>query len=232
MTRLPHVAFAAPATREELAADVAHMLARESSVLELDFGGPISARTADTAMNAALDAVKTYCEQMYNYVSCTYSTQTGRVRMTFSAVSAGGALPAYREYTLAAAAAVHDRLWSEGQITASMTQTEKARVYYRWICENCVYDSGASSDSLSHIAYSLFHDGRAVCDGYSGAYNLLLKLEGIECSALSNSDHIWTVATLDGVTCHIDVTWGDVGNTPDYRYFAMTPEQSWSYHTW
>lgn len=223
---------AAPATREELAADVAHMLARESSVLELDYGGPITARTADSTMNAALDVVKSYCEQMYNYVSCTYSTQTGRVRMTFSAVSAGGALPAYREYTLAAATAVHDRLWSEGQITASMTQTEKARVYYRWICENCVYDSGASSDSLSHIAYSLFHDGRAVCDGYAGAYNLLLKLEGIECRALSNPDHIWTVATLDGVSCHIDVTWGDVGDAPDYRYFAMTPEQSWSYHTW
>ena len=65
-----------------------------------------------------------------------------------------------------------------------MTEMEKARTYYKWICDNCVYDTDAKDDSISHIAYALFRNGRAVCDGYSGAYNLLLKLEGIECYAL------------------------------------------------
>ena len=67
-----------------------------------------------------------------------------------------------------------------------------------------------------------------MCDGYTGAYNMLLKLEGIDCTALSNSSHIWTVATLDGTQVHIDTTWGDSGPTPDYTYFAMTPEVSCS----
>ena len=64
-----------------------------------------------------------------------------------------------------------------------------------------------------------------------GAYNLLLKLEGIDCTALSNDSHIWTVAELDGTQVHIDTTWGD-GTTVDYGYFAMTPEQSWRRHAW
>ena len=59
-----------------------------------------------------------------------------------------------------------------------------------------------------------------------------LKLEGIDCYALPNATHIWTVATLDGETVHIDATWGDQGNTGTKQYFAMTPEQSYSLHPW
>ncbi|BAL01761.1 putative surface layer protein [Oscillibacter valericigenes Sjm18-20] len=223
---------AAPTTQSQITSDVAYMLSRETNVLELDYGAAVSSRYVDSVMNAALSVVKSYCEQMYNSVECTYETQTGKVTLTFSAVAAGSSLPSYRDYTLNAAIAVHDKLWSEGAITADMTETEKARVYFKWICDNCVYDSSAGDDSISHIAYSLFRNGQAVCDGYSGAYNLLLKLEGIDCYALSNSDHIWTVATLDGTTCHIDTTWGDSTGSVDYRYFAMTEKQSWNYHPW
>ncbi len=223
---------AAPTTKGQIAADIAYMLSRESNVLELDYGGAVTSQYVDNVMNTALNAVKTYCEQMYNSVECTYQSSIGKVTLTFSAVATGANLPSYRDYTLSAAIAVHDKLWSEGTITANMTQMEKARAYYKWICDNCVYDTGAKDDSISHIAYALFRNGRAVCDGYSGAYNLLLKLEGIECYALSNSDHIWTVATLDGKSYHIDTTWGDASNGVDYSYFAMTADLSWKHHSW
>lgn len=223
---------AAPTTQGQIASDVAYMLSRETNVLELNYGGAVTSRYVDSVMNTALDAAKSCCEQMYNSVECTYEGLTGKVTMTFSAVAAGANLSSYRDYTLNAAIAVHDQLWSEGVITADMTEKEKAKVYFKWICDNCVYDTGAGDDSISHIAYALFRNGRAVCDGYSGAYNLLLKLEGIDCYALSNADHIWTVATLDGTSCHIDTTWGDSSGSVDYRYFAMTAEQSRSYHPW
>lgn len=74
--------------------------------------------------------------------------------------------------------------------------------------------------------------GLAVCDGYTGAYNLLLKLEGIDCTALFNDSHIWTLAELDGTTYHIDVTWGDQYGRTDLRYFGMSKEQSYQYHPW
>ena len=114
-----------------------------------------------------------------------------------------------------------------------MTQYELARAYYVWLCNNCVYDEGTvSSSSLSHLAYSALVDGVAVCDGYTGAYDLLLRLEGIECTALMNADHIWTVAELDGKTYHIDTTWGDQGTRVDMSFFGMTEAQSRVKHAW
>lgn len=226
----PGTYIAAPATPEEMDESVRYMLASGSNQLTLHYPG-ITAVKAHQVMQQALSAVKTYCEQSYNNVTCSYSP-FGTVILTFSAASAEGQLTAYRTAAMNAAIAVHDQLWATGQLTANMTEWEKARVYYTWICDNCVYDYQAGDDSISHIPYGLFQNGTAVCDGYTGAYNLLLKLEGIQCTALSNSSHIWTVATLDGTPYHIDTTWGDSGSTISYAFFAMTPEQSRIYHTW
>ena len=222
--------IAAPATAEEMDQSVRYMLSSGQNTLSLRYDS-LTPVTARQAMEQALAAVKTYCEQCYNTVSCTFSPG-GTLTLTFSAANTGGNLPTYREETMAAAIAVHDQLWEDGLLTADMTELEKARVYYTWVCDNCVYDYGASESSLSHIAYSLFTRGTAVCDGYTGAYNLLLKLEGIQCTALSNNEHIWTVAVLDGTQVHIDTTWADSGRTIDYSYFAMTPSQSWNQHPW
>ena len=220
-----------PTTAEEMDESIRYMLSNNQNTLTLYYD-TVSALSARKVMDQALSIVKSYVEQCYNNVTCTY-TSAGSVTLTFSAATIEStAIQSYRQETMDAAIAVHDALWSSGQITSSMTEYEKARVYFTWICENCVYDYSAADQSLSHIAYSLFHSGTAVCDGYTGAYNLLLKLEGIDCTSLSNDSHIWTVATLDGTQYHIDTTWGDEGASADYDYFAMTPSQSWSHHSW
>ena len=159
---------------------------------------------------------------------------SGKVLLTFSSTACDSAqLKKYREETLARAILVHDALWESGYLTGDMTQYELARAYYVWLCNNCIYDEGTvSSSSLSHLAYSALVDGVAVCDGYTGAYDLLLRLEGIECTALMNADHIWTVAELDGTTYHIDTTWGDQGTRVDMSFFGMTEAQSRAKHAW
>ncbi|MDD3346166.1 S-layer homology domain-containing protein [Oscillibacter sp.] len=226
----PGTLVSAPSTSAEMDESVRYMLSSGDSTLSLHYAS-VTSVSARSKMEEALSIVKSYCEQGYNTVSCTYLS-SGDLRLSFSAAGTGGRTEEYRTATMEFAAAVHDELWSTGQLTADMTQTEMARVYYTWICNNCVYDYSATNTSLSHIPYSLFADGTAVCDGYTGAYNLLLKLEGIKCTALSNEGHIWTVATLDGTQCHIDTTWGDSGRTISYDYFGMTPEQSWREHPW
>ena len=226
---------AAPETDAAIDQDVAYMLAQERSTLTLDFGRSLTPLQCYQIMHKALDEVKSYCEQSYNTAVCSsYDLGTGKLTITFSAAACTEAqLRRYRAAALEKAIAIHDQLWAEGTITASMTETEKARAYYTWICRNCTYDDQAGDESLSHIPYALFANGTAVCDGYTGAYNLLLKLEDIDCWALRNTDHIWTVAMLDGVQVHIDTTWGDSSDAAvDYSYFAMTPAQSWSYHSW
>ena len=107
-----------------------------------------------------------------------------------------------------------------------MSDYDKARVYFTWLCGHCRYDYQSGDASMSHSGYSALVDGLAVCDGYTAAYNLLLKLEGIDCTTASTADHLWTVADLDGQWVHIDPTWGDQAAAVDYRYFAMTEEVS------
>lgn len=223
--------IASPTTTEEIAQDIRYMLSSGSNQLTLQYSG-ISAIQARQVMEKALSITKSYCEQSYNSVTCSFHP-SGSMTLTFSAVDlTSSQIETYRTAAMDSAIAVHDQMWEEGLVTSDMTEREKARVYYTWICENCVYDYDATENSLSHIPYSLFTEGTAVCDGYTGAYNLLLKLEGIDCYALSNSGHIWTVASLDGTEVHIDTTWGDSGPTPDYTFFAMTPAESWQQHPW
>lgn len=212
---------------------VRRMLAAGEHTIEYRYSGYYTQRDAKRITDIFVDQVKNYCEQMYNTVHLEADNNKGVAKLVFSAVACTDSeLAQYRGETLAKALEVRDMLWETGQLNASMSQREIAEVYYLWLCGHCSYDHlNAYTESLSHIAYAALIQQSAVCDGYTGAYNLFLKLEGIDCTALPNDTHIWTVATLDGVTCHIDVTWGDTyndsdGGEPDMRFFAMTPEES------
>ena len=231
----PDAVSSAPAVDDADAIDalIRQMLHDESNTITLQYGRALTNEEVTTLARSFTVGVKRYCEQMYNSTSCR-SYSTGRVLLTFSSTACDGAqLQKYREKTLERAILVHDALWESGYLTDSMNQYELARAYYVWLCNNCAYDKDAAADSsLSHLAYSALADGVAVCDGYTGAYNLLLRLEGIECTALMNTTHIWTVAVLDGTSYHIDATWGDQGSRVDMSCFGMTEAQSRAKHDW
>ena len=216
-----------PSNEKELEGSLRYMLSQGDS--QIVFYYPlVSEAEARKIMNQALSVIKVYCEQGYNEVRCTRGA--GLLTLSFSAAGAGNRTQEYRTAAMEAAIAVHDRLWAQGVLRSDMTELEKARVYYDWICGNCTYDYQAGDDSLSHIPYNLFANQTAVCDGYTGAYNLLLKLEGIACSTVIQGNHIWTSAILDGAEVHIDTTWGGSGSEILYDYFAMTPQQSQAVH--
>ena len=215
-------------SHEQIDADVRYMLANGERTITLSYPNEtISKQFADQLMNAFLYAVRDYVEQTYNGISAIYYPYPkGReVTLTFSSsLYDESQIARYREETMNFAIAVHDQMWAEGRITAEMPEYEKARAYFTWICENCRYDH--SLQDMSHTAYRLFNEGIAVCDGYTAAYNLLLKLEGISCGTCTVGDHIWTEAVLDGRPYHIDTTWGDQERGVAYRYFAMTEQDS------
>ena len=225
---VPGTYIAAPSTPEEMDESIRHMLSSGSNTLTLHYPDTTFVGARDV-MHNAMSVLKSYCEQSYNYVSCTF-TSDGDVTLTFAATGAEHDIETYRTAAMEAAITVHDQLWAEGLLHDQMSEMDKARLYYAWICENCEYDHNAGDDSLSHIPYNLFQSGLAVCDGYTGAYNLLLKLEGIACRGYYTENHMWTIATLDGVEYHIDTTWGDAGDAAYAQFFAMTPEQSELYH--
>lgn len=215
-----------PGDREQVDADVRYMLSRGERELVLRYpADTLTDRTVDDLLSAFLWAVRLYPEQTYNNISVSFSLRTGLVALSFSSSLYGeDQIDRYREETMALAVAVHDGLWEDGTLSAGMSEREKARAYYAWVCENCRYDHAC--EDMSHTACRLFREGAAVCDGYTAAYNLLLKLEGISCGTYSTADHIWTTAVLDGTPCHIDTTWGDQSYGVEYRYFAMTEEEA------
>lgn len=208
----------------QIDADVRYMLSRGERNLTLRY--PASSLTRPVVsqlMEAFLQTVRQYVEQTYNQVQCAYSLQSGKVNFAFSSsLYSENEIDRYREATIEYAIQVHDKLWEEKTITPEMTEYDKARAYFTWICSSCRYDFETTETSMSHSGYRVFAEGLAVCDGYTAAYNLLLKLEGISCGTVSTPDHIWTVAELDGTQYHIDTTWGSQTGAVAYRYFGMT----------
>jgi len=214
----------APDEGEKIDADVRYMLSRGERTLRLQYpSGVLNRVYADELMQSFLNAARNYVEQTYNSVHLTYTSRTGVLTMG-SSLYPEGEVERYREATMEYAIAVHDQMWESGEVGEDMTEYDKAKAYYRWICENCRYDHTGAG--MSHTGYRLFAEQVAVCDGYTAAYNLLLKLEGIECGTYSTADHIWTVAHLDGKSCHIDTTWGDQPYGVEYRYFDMTETEA------
>lgn len=130
--------------------------------------------------------------------------------------------------SLSAALQVHNYLESNVVVTPDMSDLERARAYYDWLIENCEYDHSVVESNnryhVSHTAYGAFVNKKAVCDGYTSAFNLLLSLDNIKNGVVRSDDpaHVWSEFIVDGVTYHADVTWGDTSGDVD-KYFAMKP---------
>ena len=121
---------------------------------------------------------------------------------------------------------IHDEMRKTGKINDLMSEEQKARAYYMWMCQNVSYYD--NKDYINrHTAYGSLIEGIAVCDGISKGYQLLLKSEGIECRMDNNSYHAWNVAVIDGVERKIDVTFG-VSLAEDYdgSYDAESAESA------
>lgn len=200
-----------------IADNVRYLFRNNRATLQLRLGrGTLNYDSVDDLLDRYLDAAQLYLEQGYNHAACQYDSQ-GNFTLTLSNARGGD-----RDAALRQAIAVHDQLWAEGTLHFGMSQREIAQVYCEYLCRTCEYDY--SFRDVSHTAYGALCTGSAVCEGYTAAYNLFLKLEGIDCATADTPDHIWTTATLDGTLWHIDVTWVDQPHGIDSRYFCMTPE--------
>lgn len=125
------------------------------------------------------------------------------------------------------AAEIWTSLVADGMVSSDASETEIARVVLDYICANVTYIN--DDTDLCHTAYSAFFNNYAVCDGYTSAYNLILKQAGITCYGIkgwAGGCHEWTAAVLDGSLVYIDSTWCDNNdNDIDLSYFAIAPDK-------
>ncbi len=101
----------------------------------------------------------------------------------------------------------------------------KAKYIFDYLVDNTEYD--IESENSQNIC-SVFVNKRSVCQGYAMAAKYLADELGIFCTVVygdaDNENHAWNIMRLDGVYCHVDITWGDTSyrNTSEDTTEAMT----------
>lgn len=98
-------------------------------------------------------------------------------------------------------------------IIESMTEFEKIEAVHNYVINNTVYDTVCAENVLTcdndHNALGVFVDGNAVCDGYSGAIDVLLRTLGIPTFKINSITHQWNAVYYNNGWYHLDATWDD-----------------------
>ena len=154
----------------------------------------------------------------------SYDSVTGSVREIYPYYSHSGA-------SLEAAKAAFDAAVSEmvRDISGSMSEYDREKLLHDRVAKKVVYDSSAA---YAHSAYGAMVQGKAVCDGYAKAFQVVLRRVGIQSFLITGSSinpstglsegHTWNAVRIDGKYYHVDVTWDDQGDDLFYAYFNKT----------
>ena len=121
------------------------------------------------------------------------------------------------------------------------TECEREEYIHNYIINNCDYDEeAAESEEVQgneNDAYGALVDGKAVCEGYARAFQLLCNKANIDCVLLSGTadsdNHAWNGVKIGGDWYQIDVTWNDTDGENNYAendYFNLTDDLMFKDH--
>lgn len=121
------------------------------------------------------------------------------------------------------------------------TECEREEYIHNYIINNCDYDEeAAENDDVQdneNDAYGALVDGKAVCEGYARAFQLLCNKANIDCVLLSGTadsdNHAWNGVKIGGDWYQIDVTWNDTDGENNYAendYFNLTDDLMFKDH--
>lgn len=99
-------------------------------------------------------------------------------------------------------------------IPSNATRFQIVQALHDYLVRNCVYDRSAVNEviSPSRTAYGALANGKAVCQGYSLAYKLLLRRAGVPAVYVGSDSmqHAWNMVQMENNGWyHVDVTWDD-----------------------
>lgn len=162
--------------------------------------------------------------------SYNYTTDSGSgnvVAVSFSYTSAKSERDKKLKKAASAAAPVINSLKTKSTY-------DKIKGVHDWIINNTQYDTSAasmgSSQSDAFNIYGVFVNKKAVCEGYSKAFQYMMYKLGIPCLIVYGESggvyHSWNLVSVDGVYYHIDVTQDDPISASEpillYSYFLLT----------
>ena len=97
-------------------------------------------------------------------------------------------------------------------VDASWSDTYKCRYLHDMVDQYVEYDMDENnSDPNLQTVYGALIGNKAVCDGYTTAYNYLLSKVGIEAHYIQSLKmlHAWSLVKIDGSYYHVDTTYDD-----------------------
>lgn len=106
---------------------------------------------------------------------------------------------------------------------------------YDRLMERCTYDAAAAAElkanPQAYTAYGALVEGRAVCEGYARALQLLLTdagFAGVPVTGFDRSSqngHMWNLVRVNGALYYLDATYDDTEEVPHHRFFNITTQQ-------
>ena len=110
-----------------------------------------------------------------------------------------------------------------------LTEFDREAYLFEQVASNCSFDQDAAEDASKWKPYTVYGalvEGRAVCEGYSRAMQLLLSYAGMQCRLADGYGegqmHMWNLVRVDGDWYHLDATWNDGDSMVRYNYFNVT----------
>lgn len=134
-----------------------------------------------------------------------------------------------------AIAAVNQKVGEIGK-GATGNDYQKAHYLHDYVVNNVIYASSPNDQN----AYGALMEGKAVCAGYSHAYQMLLREVGIDSFYITGTSkgvqHAWLLVFLNGECYYTDVTWDDPitndgSQVMGHYYFDMSYDDISKDHT-
>ena len=140
------------------------------------------------------------------------------------------ALDSRQAETLEMASGVLEEIISEG-----MTDYEKEKAVYDWMCANLHHEGGITvvvptASEYSAEPYGVLKYGQAVCVGFATTFRMFMQMLDLDCMVVHNSYHSWNLVRLDDGWYHVDI-YSDV-ESGDYANFNLTDEMASGGHEW
>lgn len=94
--------------------------------------------------------------------------------------------------------------------------------YYYEVLNSAQGDNMTTKNGFYYYSWqAIMDEGKGVCEAYSNLFNRMCELCGIESQTVSNADHAWNKAKINGEWKYFDVTWNDTTNKKR-KYFNLS----------
>ncbi len=108
------------------------------------------------------------------------------------------------------------------------TDAEKVKALHDLIVNKVEYNNDIYSSNFNEntaftqSAYSVFCMDKTVCAGYAQAFEVMCNAVGIDCVAVTSSDHEWNKVRINDSWYNVDCTWADQSSSINYFYFERS----------